>query len=86
MWYEITPTLMILLTGIIMPPIFGYYCQKFWQSGNPYRRDIRTNPFDEGLLRRDIYLFKNPYKIKGLDNIPDEENPDDDKKKERCKC
>uniref|UniRef100_A0A224XTM5 Uncharacterized protein n=1 Tax=Panstrongylus lignarius TaxID=156445 RepID=A0A224XTM5_9HEMI len=71
MWYEILPTAGIICAAVTFPSVFNYFFHKLIYNGNPYRR-VYTPIFNKDLFLRDMRLSGNPYKIQGLDNIPDD--------------
>ncbi|OQR76076.1 hypothetical protein BIW11_08003 [Tropilaelaps mercedesae] len=69
MWYEIIPSVAIVLTAMSLPVLAESYLNRF-MNGKPYLRDIQTPRAVEYVLR-DIRLSGDPYKDIGLEGIPD---------------
>ncbi|CAG9833975.1 unnamed protein product [Diabrotica balteata] len=70
MWFEILPSLGIIVGALAFPHISSYYVN-YILVGNMFRRNMES--MEERLqYLRDRRLTNNPYKIQGLDAIPDE--------------
>ncbi|XP_018325593.1 uncharacterized protein LOC108737311 [Agrilus planipennis] len=72
MWYEILPSFGIVVAAMALPHFSAFVINKAI-CGNSYRRRLLET---EDMLQylRDWTLTGNPYKINGLDAIPDEDN------------
>uniref|UniRef100_A0A0K8TQ46 NADH dehydrogenase [ubiquinone] 1 alpha subcomplex subunit 1 n=1 Tax=Tabanus bromius TaxID=304241 RepID=A0A0K8TQ46_TABBR len=70
MWYEILPSAGIILVFMAAPGYALYGIHKL-SIGNAYRRNTDER-FDRVMYQRDFRLTNNPYKMNGLDAIPDE--------------
>lgn len=70
MWYEILPCYTIMTVCVGLPPVINYFVHKFFQNGNPYRRN-REDPFGRIQYTRDLGLNGNTYILQGLECIPE---------------
>ncbi|XP_046673768.1 NADH dehydrogenase [ubiquinone] 1 alpha subcomplex subunit 1-like [Homalodisca vitripennis] len=71
MWYEILPTMAIMTACLSIPPVAAHFVHKFFQNGNPCRRDLTTE-INRRQFLRDNRLTGNTYVLAGLEAIPDE--------------
>ncbi|KAK2588704.1 hypothetical protein KPH14_001594 [Odynerus spinipes] len=71
MWYEILPTVAIIMAGVGLPNVMIYINQ--FAFGNPLRRTLE-DPWNRRMFHRDTCLTDNPWaaSAQGLKNIPDE--------------
>uniref|UniRef100_S4NGQ8 NADH dehydrogenase [ubiquinone] 1 alpha subcomplex subunit 1 n=1 Tax=Pararge aegeria TaxID=116150 RepID=S4NGQ8_9NEOP len=69
MWYEILPTFFIITAGLGLPGLGLYHIHNL-TLGNHHRRSLNSR-LDRVNYMRDQRLTGNPYKINGLDSLPD---------------
>lgn len=72
MWWQILPTVLIIDAALTVPHLLSSaICWAF--TGKRYRRTVEDDQrmFD---YLRDLRLTGSPYKLAGLENIPDEED------------
>ncbi|KAI8038701.1 cGMP-gated cation channel alpha-1 isoform X1 [Drosophila gunungcola] len=78
MWFEILPGA-VIITTLLSVPIYAMYGLQKLTIGNAFRRNMDER-FGRVMYQRDFRLTDNPYKMNGLEQIPDEE---EDKKDQR---
>uniref|UniRef100_A0A6P7F8F1 Uncharacterized protein LOC114326822 n=1 Tax=Diabrotica virgifera virgifera TaxID=50390 RepID=A0A6P7F8F1_DIAVI len=70
MWFEILPSLGIIVGALAFPHVSAYYFN-YIVVGNMFRRKMES--FEERIqYLRDRRLTRNPYKVQGLEAIPDD--------------
>ncbi|KAJ8941900.1 hypothetical protein NQ318_001755 [Aromia moschata] len=69
MWFEILPSFGLIVVFMAVPHASAYVINKA-VVGNMYRRSLLTREERMQYLR-DRRLTDNPYKVKGLEAIPD---------------
>lgn len=88
MYWNIIPAFLIVNIALALPPALNVPINWFW-LGNVYRRRVAECEQKMHYLR-DRRLTGSPYKLAGLENIPDEptetEGEDGGKKKKKKKC
>ncbi|KAJ3643807.1 hypothetical protein Zmor_026495 [Zophobas morio] len=79
MWFNIIPGFMIIAVALSLPSYISWPCN-WLLTGHWYRRSMLDTDEVQHYLR-DLRL-EDPYVVKGLENIPDEEEDEKaDKKK-----
>ncbi|XP_017077999.1 glutamic acid-rich protein isoform X1 [Drosophila eugracilis] len=71
MWFEILPGA-VIITTLLSVPIYAMYGLDKLTIGNAFRRNMDER-FSRVMYQRDFRLTDNPYKMNGLEQIPDEE-------------
>ncbi|XP_016984892.1 glutamic acid-rich protein isoform X1 [Drosophila rhopaloa] len=71
MWFEILPGA-VIITTLLSVPIYAMYGLQKLTIGNAFRRNM-DDRFGRVMYQRDFRLTDNPYKMNGLEQIPDEE-------------
>ncbi|XP_044257387.1 uncharacterized protein LOC123006734 [Tribolium madens] len=69
MWYEIIPSFGIIFAALAAPHGIAYVANKL-VFDNCYRRSM-LDKYEALQYLRDRRLSGDPYKLKGLENIPD---------------
>lgn len=77
MWFEIIPCFAIIALSLAFPT-FCCYPMNWLVVGNCYRRSMLNS--SESLQYLRDWRLKDPYKVLGLENLPDEENEDSSNK------
>ncbi|XP_050743829.1 glutamic acid-rich protein isoform X1 [Drosophila biarmipes] len=77
MWFEILPGA-VIITTLLSVPIYAMYGLDKLTIGNAFRRNMDER-FSRVMYQRDFRLTNNPYKMNGLEQIPDEEEKKDEK-------
>nr|CAH7750333.1 unnamed protein product [Callosobruchus chinensis] len=78
MWFEIIPSMAIIFAALAAPHGLSYVLN-YLVIGNMYRRSLETTDQTIQYLRDRRLAGGNPYKVMGLENIPDEEE-------HQCQC
>ncbi|XP_013104756.1 uncharacterized protein LOC106085194 [Stomoxys calcitrans] len=69
MWFEVLPSAAIITVALSIPTYAMYGLHKL-VLGNAYRRNLDER-FDRVMYLRDRRLTDNPYKMNGLEHIPE---------------
>ncbi|XP_033152115.1 DNA ligase 1 isoform X1 [Drosophila mauritiana] len=77
MWFEILPGA-VIITTLLSVPIYAMYGLDKLTIGNAFRRNMDER-FSRVMYQRDFRLTDNPYKMNGLEQIPDEEEKKEEK-------
>ncbi|XP_057664565.1 uncharacterized protein LOC130898953 [Diorhabda carinulata] len=72
MWFEILPSALIITAALAFPHASAYI-MNYLVFGNMYRRSMYHMEERRQYLR-DRRLTKDPYKVQGLEAIPDEDD------------
>ncbi|VEN49772.1 unnamed protein product [Callosobruchus maculatus] len=78
MWFEIIPAFAIICAALAAPH-GAAYITNYLALGNMYRRCLETHDLQLQYIRDRRLADGNPYKVMGLENIPDEEE-------HQCQC
>nr|CAH7769114.1 unnamed protein product [Callosobruchus chinensis] len=70
MWFEILPSAGIIFVAMAFPHVSAYVINNL-ALGNMYRRQLITREEQMGYLRDRRLGDGNPYKVVGLEAIPD---------------
>ncbi|KAG7207728.1 hypothetical protein KM043_009343 [Ampulex compressa] len=70
MWFEILPSMLIVGASVVIPQHLVFLLNNL-VYGNSMRRNLKHS-FDLDMFMRDTRMTGEPWKLAGLENIPDE--------------